>query len=77
MKLGLVYGSPRFTHFHVYGHDPGEIAVSLYDATVFFDDEAYWKAGKFSFLDRPEIQRLLDRYPCSSNEFEMCWNIGV
>ena len=75
--LDLVYGSPRITHFHVCGRDPGEIAVSLYDATVFFDDEAYWKAGRFSFLDRPEVQRLLDRYPCSSNGFEMCWNIGV
>ncbi len=73
----LVYGSPRFTHFHVCGHDPGEIAVSLYDATVSFDDGPYWTAGQFSFLDRPEIQRLLDRYPCSSNGFEMCWNIGV
>ena len=73
----LVYGSPRFTHFHVCGHDPGEIAVSLFDATVFFDDEAYWKAGRFSFLDRPEVQRLLDRYPCSPNGFGMCWNIGV
>jgi hypothetical protein len=75
--LDLVYGSPRFTHFHVCGRDPGEIAVSIYDATIFFDDEPCWTAGQFSFLERPEVRGLLDRYPCSPNGFGMCWNIGV
>ena len=53
------YGSPRFTHFHGAGNDPGDVAFYLFDASVSFDDELYWQDGRFVFLDRPEIQALL------------------
>ena len=72
----LVFGSPRYTHFHVCGSDPGDIATSLYDATISFDDETCWDAGRFSFLERPDIRALLEQYPGSENDFEMRRDTG-
>lgn len=73
----LVFGSPRYTHFHTCGNDPGDIAVSLIDATVKFDGDAYWDAGRFAFLDTPRAIQIRDRYPGCNNAFEMRWDIGV
>ncbi|MBT7611984.1 MAG: hypothetical protein HN577_02065, partial [Rhodospirillaceae bacterium] len=71
-----VFGSPRFTHFHACGTDPGDIAISLFDATISFDGEAFWQDGRFAFLDWPEMQELLQRYPGNEDAFEMRWDIG-
>ncbi len=54
------YGSPRYTHMHVAGIDPGDAALHLMDMTISFDDEIVWDKGRFVFLDRPEIQDLMD-----------------
>lgn len=73
----IVYGSPRYTHFHTCGSDPGDIAISLIDATLSFDGEVFWDAGRLAFLDRPEIRQLLERYQVGEEAFAMRWDIGV
>ena len=52
------FGSPRYTHFHASGHNPGDIAIQLFDASIQFNDEYYWDAGQFTFLRREEILNL-------------------
>ncbi len=54
----VAYGSPRYTHIHAAGLDPGDIAYHLFDTTIWFDNEIYWQDGRFLFLDRPEIRAL-------------------
>ena len=53
------YGSPRYTHMHTAGFDPGDASFHLMDASILFDDRAFWDRGRFVYLDRPEIQALL------------------
>lgn len=55
----VAYGSPRYTHLHAAGIDPGDVAFHLMDATIAFDDHVVWDSGRFVFLDRPEIQALM------------------
>ena len=60
-KWGTVsYGSPRYTHMHAAGIDPGDAAFHLMDMTIAFDGETVWDKGRFVFLDRPEIQAMMD-----------------
>ena len=60
-KWGTVaYGSPRYTHIHAAGVDPGDAAFHLMDMTIAFDGETVWDKGRFVFLDRPEIQAMMD-----------------
>ncbi|WP_343211808.1 hypothetical protein QEZ52_21265 (plasmid) [Aliisedimentitalea scapharcae] len=61
-KWGTVtYGSPRYTHMHAAGIDPGDAAFHLMDLTIAFDDQVVWDRGRFVFLDRPEIQAMMDQ----------------
>ncbi|MCR9125121.1 MAG: hypothetical protein NXH82_03245 [Rhodobacteraceae bacterium] len=55
----VAFGSPRYTHFHAAGHNPGDAAFHLMDATIHFDDHMVWDRGRFVFLDRPEIRALV------------------
>ena len=73
----VIYGSPRATHFHMCGTNPGEMACTLIDASIWFDDALFWDAGRFRFLDRPEIQALMSDYPGSEGAFAMRRDIGV
>lgn len=73
----MVYGSPRFTHFHACGSDPGDISIMLLDATISFDGEEYWKDGRFVFLDRPEIAGILSEFQTDRQAFDMRWDIGI
>jgi len=54
----ITFGSPRFTHFHLCGSDPGHIASMLIDATITIDGEDLWRDGRFTFLDRLDMQAL-------------------
>lgn len=56
----VAYGSPRYTHMHVAGKDPGDAAFHLMDLTIAFDGEKLWDEGRFVFLDRPEIRDMMD-----------------
>lgn len=61
----VTFGSPRYTHFHGAGYDPGDIAYHLMDATIAFDDEVYWENGRFVFLERPEVRDALPPEDCA------------
>ncbi len=54
----VAYGSPRHTHIHAAGLDPGDVAYFLMDATIRIDDELFWHDGRFVFLDRPDVKSL-------------------
>jgi hypothetical protein len=56
----VAYGSPRYTHIHAAGNDPGDISIQLFDASISFDSELFWDKGKFVFLDKPEVQALFN-----------------
>ena len=53
------YGSPRYTHMHTAGIDPGDAAFHMMDMTIAFDHQLIWDEGRFVFLDMPEIQELM------------------
>ena len=60
-KWGTVaYGSPRYTHFHASGKEPGDICFQLMDASISFDKRIFWDRGKFTYLDQPAIQSLFE-----------------
>ena len=63
-RWGMVaFANPRYLHFHVCGdYAPGEIAWSVFDASVQFDGKQLWKDGKFVFLDGEETREILTRY---------------
>jgi len=71
----VAYGSPRYTHIHGAGKEPGDISIQLFDASIVFDDKAFWEQGKFIYLDQPEIQSLFDsrvhRAPDSSTRLSI------
>ena len=73
----MVFGSPRYTHFHACGTAPGDVAISLFDTTISFDGEEFWKDGRLAFLDRPEVQDLAKRYPGAGSAFELRQDIGI
>ena len=73
----LAFGNPRYTHFHTCGDNPGNIATAMFDATISFDDQLFWEAGRFVFLDQPEQQELLAQYPDHPDAFSMRWDIGI
>ena len=47
----VAFGSPRYTHIHASGRDPGDISIQLFDASIYFDGECIWNRGRFDFLD--------------------------
>ena len=73
----LAFGNARYTHFHTCGDNPGNIATAMFDATISFDDQVFWEAGRFVFLDQPEQQELLAQYPDHPDAFSMRWDIGI
>jgi hypothetical protein len=73
----VTYGSPRYTHLHAAGHDPGDISIQLMDASIYFDDEMFWNKGKFVFLDRPEVQALLNSAEKEMLNSEFILDIGI
>ena len=73
----LVFGSPRYTHFHACGARPGDVAISLFDTTIAFDGEAFWKDGRLAFLDREEVRDLVRRYPAAEHAVTMRQDIGL
>ncbi len=73
----MVFGSPRYTHFHACGTAPGDVAISLFDTTVSLDGEDYWRCGRLAFLDRPHVRELLGRYPGAERAFDIRRDIGI
>jgi len=73
----VAFGSPRYTHFHMVGGEPGDICGSLFDATISFDDEAIWRDGKLAFLDGEEGRRLIARHGVDRRAIAEPLPIGV
>ena len=58
------FASPRYLHFHTCGDTPpGEIAWSVFEPTVWIDDEVYWRGGDFVWLQREDNRSLVSEYP--------------
>lgn len=75
---GISFGSPRYLHFHACGdYAPGEICWSLFDATILIDGEAFWKDGRFTFLERDENRTLIDATPGAEPLFLPRLDLGV
>lgn len=73
----VAYGSPRYTHIHASGHDPGDISIQLFDASISFDDELFWDRGRFVFLDRPEVQSIFNDQDGEVLNSSTLMNIGL
>lgn len=75
---GVAFANPRYLHFHTCGdYAPGEIAWSLFDASVWIDDEMFWRGGRLVWLDSPEIRDLAARYPGGDALYRMREDIGI
>jgi hypothetical protein len=73
----VAFGSPRYTHFHMVGGDPGDICGSLFDATICFDDEAIWQDGRLAFLEGDEGRSLVARHGVDPSVIAKTLPIGV
>ena len=73
----FAYGSPRYTHMHAAGNDPGDAAFHLMDMTISLDGQALWDRGRFVFLDRPEIQALIGADERDFLNSSMVHEIGI
>lgn len=73
----IAFASPRYTHFHTCGVDPGNVATATFDATVRFDGVTLWDTGRPAFLERPEMQALLGKHRVSNGAFALCTDIGL
>jgi len=61
----VAFGSPRFTHLHAAGFDPGDICINLFDASIGIDEQPLWEHGRFVYLDRPEMRKLFAGVDCA------------
>lgn len=57
----VAYGSPRYTHIHASGRDPGDISIQLFDASISFDQKPYWDRGRFLFLEQSDDRDLAEQ----------------
>ena len=71
------FGSPRYTHFHTCGANPGLIASSLFDATITLDGQPYWEEGQFVFLQREDIKTLLAEHGVADGVIDSRRDIGI
>jgi hypothetical protein len=74
----VAFANPRYLHFHTCGnYAPGEIAWSLFDATVELDGKVYWEGGRFTFLEDPDVRGRLAHYDLDDRALEQRFDIGI
>jgi len=74
----ISFASPRYLHFHTCGDvPPGEIAWSLFNPSVWIDDQLYWDRGRFVWLERQDNRSLIARYPGADCVLEESADIGI
>jgi hypothetical protein len=74
----VAFANPRYAHFHTCGsYAPGEIAWSIFNATIALDGREYWSGGRFRFLERPDMLRLAEEYEVPPAQMEQRWDIGL
>lgn len=71
------FGSPRYSHFHVVGSDPGDICGSLFDAKISFDGEAIWQDGHLALFDTEEGAALAKAHGVLPEQVAIQQPIGV
>lgn len=71
------FGSPRYTHIHAAGKDPGEISIQLFDTSIRFDDRLIWDRGRLDFFDSDELRALLDPNERKLLNASMQLDIGI
>ena len=73
----VAYGSPRYTHIHGAGLDPGDVSYNLMDATIWFDDNMFWDRGRFVFLDSAQVKSVFssDEREVMNGQYHL--NIGM
>jgi hypothetical protein len=79
LRWGAVaFANPRYLHFHTCGnYAPGEIAWSLFDATVELEGRVYWEGGRFTFLDDQGVRGRLSHYNLDDRALEQRFDIGI
>ncbi len=73
----IAFGSPRYTHMHACGNPPGDVCISLFDTTISFDGQDFWRDGQLSFLTTPVAQALLRAYKCTDIAKQGSASIGI
>jgi hypothetical protein len=73
----VAFGSPRYTHLHCAGNDPGDVSLQLFDATITCDGEILWDNGQFIFLDKPEIKSILQANKEGAKMINTSLEIGI
>jgi hypothetical protein len=73
----IAFGSPRYTHFHMCGDDPGDVCGQLFDATIAFDNEVLWDKGRLAFLDRPDIRSLMAEHCLAPDSLSEPRELGI
>lgn len=71
------FGSPRYLHFHTCGDQPpGEVAWSLFNCDVQIDDELFWRAGEFVWLQRADNRAQILAHPDGAGLLRPSASIG-
>ncbi len=74
----LAHCHPRILHFHVVGEEvPGELSATLVDATVFYDGEKLWDAGRLTALDDTAYRDIVRRWPGAEHAFAITDGVGI
>ena len=73
----ISFASPRYLHFHTCGaYAPGEITWSVFDPTVWIDDQIYWQQDRFRYLERPETRALIGAGDLAPDALRVRTDIG-
>jgi hypothetical protein len=73
----VTFGSPRYTHFHMCGNDPGEISAKIFDPTIAIDGEVIWRDGELVYLDRPDLRALAAEFDVPQALLRLRGSIGI
>ncbi|MEJ0035573.1 MAG: hypothetical protein WDO68_05770 [Gammaproteobacteria bacterium] len=73
----VVFGSPRYAHFHMCGSSPGDICGQIFDPTIAFDETVLWSAGHPAFLDADEKRELVASTTLDTTTFDTYRDIGT
>ncbi len=74
----VTFANPRYLHIHTCGDfAPGEIAWSLFDASVELDGTVHYESGRFRFLDCPEVLAIAARHGLAAEALVARRDIGI
>lgn len=74
----ISFGSPKYLHFHTCGDEPpGEVAWSVFNATVTIDGTVYWENGELVWLQRADNRSLIESYDAAHCLLEPSLPIGI